>query len=66
MYSTDLEEIHWQVIKNILNLQERKRKYDLREIWNVIFYIVKTGCQFFHIQFIYNNSSLSFELTNKK
>ncbi len=31
MYSTDLEEIHWQVIKNILNLQERKRKYDLRD-----------------------------------
>lgn len=24
---------------------ERKRKYDLREIWNVIFYIVKTDCQ---------------------
>ena len=29
----------------ILNLQERKRKYDLREIWNAIFYLVKTGCQ---------------------
>ncbi|MCR1855843.1 MULTISPECIES: transposase [Bacteroidaceae] len=28
-----------------MNLQERKRKYDLREIWNVIFYIVKTDCQ---------------------
>ena len=32
MYSTDLEETQWQVIKKILNLQERKRKYDLREI----------------------------------
>ena len=31
MYSTDLEETQWQVIKKILNLQERKRKYDLRE-----------------------------------
>lgn len=30
MYSTDLEEIQWQVIKKILNMQERKRKYDLR------------------------------------
>ena len=30
MYSTDLEETQWQVIKKILNLQERKRKYDLR------------------------------------
>ena len=45
MYSTDLEETQWQVIKKILNLQERKRKYALREIWNAIFYIVKTGCQ---------------------
>ena len=45
MYSTDLEETQWQVIKKILNLQERKRKYDLREIWNAIFYVVKTGCQ---------------------
>ena len=45
MYSTDLEETQWQVIKKILNLQERKRKYNLREIWNSIFYLVKTGCQ---------------------
>lgn len=29
MYSTDLEETQWQVIKKILNVQERKRKYDL-------------------------------------
>ncbi|HCC51177.1 MAG TPA: hypothetical protein DEQ30_03275 [Porphyromonadaceae bacterium] len=28
-----------------MNIQERKRKYDLREIWNALFYIVKTGCQ---------------------
>lgn len=45
MYCTDLEETQWQVIKKILNVQERKRKYDLREIWNAIFYVVKTGCQ---------------------
>ena len=45
MYSTDLEETPWQVIKKILNMQERKRKYDLRERWNAIFYVVKTGCQ---------------------
>lgn len=45
MYLTDLEEIQRQVFKKILNLQKRKRKYDLREIWNVIFYIVKTDCQ---------------------
>ena len=45
MYPTDLEETQWQVIKKILNLQERRRKYDLREIWNTIFYLVKTGRQ---------------------
>ena len=45
MYSTDIEETQWQVIKKILNLQERKRKYNLREIWDAIFYLVKTGCQ---------------------
>lgn len=45
MYSTWLEETQWQVIKKILNLQERKRKYDLREMWNAIFYVVKIGCQ---------------------
>ena len=28
MYPTDLEETQWQVIKKILNVQERKQKYD--------------------------------------
>ena len=45
MYLTDLEAIQLQVTKKILDLQERKRKYDLRMIWNAIFYLVKTGCQ---------------------
>lgn len=26
-------------------IKERKRKYDLRVIWNAIHYVVKTGCQ---------------------
>jgi hypothetical protein len=29
MYSTDLKETQWQVIKKILKMEERKRKYDL-------------------------------------
>ncbi|MFK2361943.1 transposase [Bacteroides fragilis] len=45
MYSMDLEKTQWQIIKKILNLQERKRKYALHGIWNAIFYLVKTGCQ---------------------
>lgn len=36
----DLEEMQWQVIKKIVNLQERKRKYDLHEIWTTISYLV--------------------------
>ena len=34
-----------QYIKITLNLEERKRKYSLRSIWNAIHYLVKTGCQ---------------------
>ncbi len=45
MYPTDLTEIEWQYITKVLNLQARKRKYDLRMVWNAIFYLVKTGCQ---------------------
>ncbi|MBC5613646.1 MULTISPECIES: transposase, partial [Bacteroides] len=45
MYQTDLTETEWQYITKVLNPQARKRKYDLRMIWNAIFYLVKTGCQ---------------------
>ena len=45
MYLTDLTETEWQYITKVLNLQERKRKYDLRMIWNAIFYLVKTACR---------------------
>lgn len=45
MYSTDLSNTQWQFIKSSLNIADRKRKYDLREIWNGIIYLVKTGCQ---------------------
>ena len=45
MYQTDLTETEWQYITKVLNLQTRKRKYDLRMIWNAIFYLVKTACR---------------------
>jgi transposase len=45
MYSTDLTPTQWQFIKSSLNIEERKRKHDLREVWNAINYLVKTGCQ---------------------
>lgn len=45
MYSTDLSETQWQFIKKNLFLDDRKRKHELRSIWNAIHYLVKTGCQ---------------------
>jgi len=44
-YPTNLTDKRWQFIKKTLHIQERKRKHDLREIWDAIFYLVKTGCQ---------------------
>jgi transposase len=44
-YPTDLSDNQWQFIKKTLQLDERKRKHNLRSIWNAIHYLVKTGCQ---------------------
>lgn len=44
-YSTNLTDKQWQITKNIVDPQQRKRKYQLRETMNAIMYIVKTGCQ---------------------
>jgi putative transposase len=43
-YPTDLTDTQWQFIEKILN-DNRKRSHTLREIWNSILYLVKTGCQ---------------------
>ena len=43
-YSTDLTDGQWNLINGILN-DKRKRKHSLREIFNAIFYLLKTGCQ---------------------
>ncbi len=45
LYSTNLTDKQWQVIEKIINPQERKRKYSLRNIMNAILYLLKTGCQ---------------------
>ncbi|HUH27569.1 IS5 family transposase [Gelidibacter sp.] len=44
-YSTDITDNQWQFIKKTLNFNNRKRKHDLRTIWNAIMYLVKSGCQ---------------------
>ena len=43
-YSSDLTDGQWQFIEKTLN-DSRKRTHSLREIWNAILYLVKTGCQ---------------------
>ncbi|MDR0941151.1 MAG: IS5 family transposase [Bacteroidales bacterium] len=44
-YPTNLTDKQWQVIKNIVETKERKRKHSLREMINALLYITKTGCQ---------------------
>lgn len=43
-YPTNLTDSQWQFIVKILN-DQRKRSHSLREVWNAIIYLVKTGCQ---------------------
>jgi putative transposase len=44
-YPTDLTESQWQVIENIVDPNQRKRKYPLYDIMNALLYIVKSGVQ---------------------
>ena len=44
MYATNLTDAQFEVINNIQN-DFRKRKYELKNLWNAVLYIVKTGCQ---------------------
>lgn len=43
-YPTDLNDMQWQVIENIQS-DKRQREHSLRIIWNAIFYVNVTGCQ---------------------
>ena len=44
-YPTDITEKSWQMIISYIEHIERKCKYSIREIFNAIFYVVKTGYQ---------------------
>ncbi|BDX37480.1 IS5 family transposase [Tenuifilaceae bacterium CYCD] len=43
-YPTSLTNSQWQCIKKILN-DNRKRKVNLRKVWDAVLYQLKTGCQ---------------------
>ena len=42
-YASELTDTEFKVIENTLK-DQRKRKYELLDIWNAIFYLLKTGC----------------------
>jgi transposase len=44
-YPADLTESQWQVIENIVDPTQRKRKYSLHDIMNALLYIPKSGTQ---------------------
>lgn len=43
-YATNLTDSEWEIITSI-HSDNRQRKYSLRQHWDAIFYVVKTGCQ---------------------
>ena len=49
-YPSDLTDVQWKIIKELMEREEpyktgRPAKVDIRRIWDAIFYIAKTGCQ---------------------
>ena len=49
LYSCDLTDEQWEIIKPLLPLERKGRgrplKLDMRQVVNAIFYVVRTGCQ---------------------
>jgi transposase len=45
MYTTDSTDAQWKIINKYLDNHTRKRKHDLRKIFDAIFYLLVTGCQ---------------------
>ena len=47
-YTTDLTDAEWGLLQPYLPAETvlgRKRRIDLREILNAIYYLIRTGCQ---------------------
>ena len=51
-YSTNLSDSQWSLIDGILS-DKRPRKYEIRQIFNGIFYLLKTGCQWRMLPFCF-------------
>ena len=45
MKAERLSDAQWQIIEKYLTAPNRNRKHSLREIWDAIFYLLRTGCQ---------------------
>jgi len=45
MKTEKLSDAQWQIIEKYLTAPNRNRKHSLREIWDALFYLLKTGCQ---------------------
>ncbi len=44
MYATNVTDAQWKVIKKLIPEEERKRKHEMRTIFNALFYVLKSGC----------------------
>lgn len=46
-YPSDLNDSEWQMLQEVMPEEKvfgRPREFDLREIWNGIFYVLRSGC----------------------
>jgi putative transposase len=44
-YQSDATESQWQIIEKIVDVEQRKRKYSMKDVFNSILYVVKSGVQ---------------------
>lgn len=65
-YPTNLTDKQWQVIKNIVETQERKRKHPLQEMINAMIHITKAGWQCIIYTMLLNSHYWVSTATSKK
>lgn len=44
-YQSDATESQWQIIEKIVDSEQRKRKHSMKDVFNTILYVVKSGVQ---------------------